>query len=90
MIHVWDSQFSEDDPSCTKYSFAKNDRCTCLYRNSFLFQCAHEYAVDKEFIVTKYSTRWYNRRSYNSLVISDDLTQSIDESAIETNDQFDF
>ena len=69
--------------------YSRNQRCNCLYRTAFLFQCAHEYAVDKEFIITKYSKRWYNRKSCNSLVIGNTSDQVIEEFTIETNDQFD-
>jgi hypothetical protein len=39
-------------------------RCPCHPRIAYNIQCAHEFCVAKKFELTKYQSRWYNKRTY--------------------------
>jgi hypothetical protein len=45
-------------------------RCSCEGRLAFNHQCHHELCRDGKFDLSKYSTRWLNRKTFNSTIFS--------------------
>jgi hypothetical protein len=43
-------------------------RCSCERRLAFNHQCHHEYFRDGKLDLSKYSTRWLNRKTFNSTI----------------------
>jgi hypothetical protein len=45
-------------------------RCSCERRLAFNHQCRHKLCRDGKFDLSKYSTRWLNRKTFNSTIFS--------------------
>ena len=63
---VWPTGKSQ---TCDEHILLSNGkRCTCQRRIAFNHQCRHELCIDGKLDLAKYSTRWLNRRTYNTTI----------------------
>ena len=68
--NVWPASILrfEDARGDRRQQIPANERCQCYSRRALLFQCEHEFAIDRKFHWEKFSARWLNHKTYNTKV----------------------
>jgi hypothetical protein len=57
-------QVTDEIPPDDAVIISSGMRCSCHTRIAHNIQCAHEFCVAKKFELSKYHSRWYNKRTY--------------------------
>ena len=62
--NFWCWPFNEEKSLNNVVKIVQGERCSCMYRKTYMIQCAHELLNDGSFKAERYHSKWYNDHYY--------------------------